>query len=107
MKIFASSTRFTKTASRLALACLLAVQSAVFGQEARPTQPPPQPQRQDDPADDVLRVSTSLVQTDVSVVDQKGRFAENLQREQFELKVDGRAQPILFFERATAGSAGE
>ncbi|HEX8635922.1 MAG TPA: VWA domain-containing protein [Pyrinomonadaceae bacterium] len=103
MKIFTSSTRFTKTASRLALACLLAAQSAMFAQEARPPQPPPQ----DDPADDVLRVSTSLVQTDVSVVDQKGRFAENLQREQFELKVDGRAQPILFFERATAGSAGE
>lgn len=54
-----------------------------------------------------MRVSTSLVQTDVSVVDKKGVFVEGLQREQFELKVDGRAQPVLFFERITAGSAGE
>jgi len=57
--------------------------------------------------EDVLRVSTSLVQTDVSVVDKKGQFAGGLQREQFELKIDGRVQPVLFFERVTAGSAGE
>jgi len=52
-------------------------------------------------------VSTSLVQTDVSVVDKKGQFVEGMQREQFELKVDGKVQPILFFERITAGSAVE
>jgi hypothetical protein len=55
----------------------------------------------------VLRISTSLVQTDVSVVDRKGQFVEGLQRDQFELKVDGQIQPVLFFERVTAGSANE
>jgi VWFA-related protein len=114
MKTSNSLMSFTKTASRLALVCLLAAQPAAFAQaepKPAPQQLPapqqPAPQRQDDPAEDVLRVSTSLVQTDVSVVDQKGRFAEGLQREQFELKVDGRVQPVLFFERATAGSASE
>ncbi len=58
-------------------------------------------------AGDVLRISTNLVQTDVTVVDRGGRFVDNLGREQFELKVDGREQPVLFFERAAAGSTAE
>lgn len=102
---------FTKTLFlSLALACLLATGLAAFAQEttsqqqqqSQPQQPPP-----DDAAEDVLRVSTSLVQTDVSVVDRKGQFFEGLQRDQFELKVDGRVQPVLFFERVTAGSSTE
>ncbi|HEX8457648.1 MAG TPA: VWA domain-containing protein [Pyrinomonadaceae bacterium] len=75
-----------------------------------PTQVTPsqqQQQQQEDALDEVLRVSTSLVQTDVSVVDKKGQFVGGLQRDQFELKVDGRVQPVLFFERITAGSASE
>ena len=114
MKKFNSSAWFTKTPLRLALACLLATQSAAFAQQPYPAQqPPPQPsqtpspQQQDERQDDVLRVSTSVVQTDVSVVDKKGQFVEGLQRDQFELKVDGKPQPVLFFERITAGSAGE
>ena len=115
MKTFASFMWFTKRGRlRLALACVLAAQTFAFAQEPKPlptqpapTQPTPAQQQQEDEAEDVLRVSTSLVQTDVSVVDQKGRFAGGLQREQFELKVDGRVQPVLFFERVTAGSAGE
>ena len=115
MKTLNSYALFTKTRLRLALACLLAAQSVTFAQQPTqqtPTQLPTQQQTlptqsQDDPAEDVLRVSTSLVQTDVSVVDKKGQFVEGLQREQFELKVDGRPQPVLFFERITAGSTGE
>jgi VWFA-related protein len=93
--------------SRLALACLLATMlQAAFAQQTPPAQQP-SPTPQDDPAEDVLRVSTSLVQTDVSVVDKKGQFFEGLGREQFELKVDGRVQQVLFLERVTAGSATE
>lgn len=106
MKNFTSYRFFTMPlVSRLllALACLLATGHAAFAQETRPT---PQPQ-QDNPADDVLRVSTTLVQTDVSVVDKQGQFVEGLQREQFELKVDGKPQPIIFLERITAGGASE
>lgn len=108
MKTFISSTWFTKTGLRLALACLLAAQPAVFAQQPNRAQPPPTTsQVQDDGQDDVLRVSTSVVQTDVSVVDKNGQFVEGLQREQFDLKVEGKPQQVLFFERITAGSAGE
>src|SRR6185295_15258904 len=44
---------------------------------------------------------------DVTVVDKQGRFVEGLQPEQFELRVDGKPQPIAFFERVTAGSSVE
>jgi VWFA-related protein len=57
--------------------------------------------------EDVLRVSAELVQTDVAVLDKQGRFVDGLPREQFELLVDGRPQPISFFERVTAGSSRE
>lgn len=64
------------------------------------------PQRQDEP-DDVVRISTELVQTDVTVFDKEGRFVDGLKPEQFELSVDGKRQTISFFERVTAGAASE
>jgi VWFA-related protein len=63
-----------------------------------------QPESQDD---EVIRVNAELVQTDVTVVDKRGRFVEDLKPEQFELKVDGRAVPLSFFERVRAGGADE
>ncbi|HEX8503496.1 MAG TPA: VWA domain-containing protein [Pyrinomonadaceae bacterium] len=54
-------------------------------------------------AEEVVRVETELVQTDVTVVDKAGKFVEGLAREQFELKVDGRAFPVAFFERVSGG----
>ncbi|HYJ46212.1 MAG TPA: VWA domain-containing protein, partial [Pyrinomonadaceae bacterium] len=57
--------------------------------------------------DDVLRIRTELVQTDVMVFDKQGRFVEGLKPEQFELTLDGKPQAISFFERVTAGSASE
>ena len=58
-------------------------------------------------ADDVVRVKTELVQTDVTVVDKQGRFVGGLKPEQFGLRVDGRSQPLAFFEQVTAGSSQE
>ena len=58
-------------------------------------------------SDDVLRIRTELVQTDVMVFDKQGRFVEGLGPEQFELSLDGKAQSISFFERVTAGSSAE
>lgn len=52
--------------------------------------------------EDVVRVETELVQTDVMVFDKSGKFVDNLAREQFELKVDGRPVPLAFFERIAA-----
>ena len=63
-----------------------------------------QPQKQ---ADDVVRVNTELVQTGITVTDKNGRFVDGLNREQFQLVVDGQPRPIAFFERVTAGSARE
>jgi VWFA-related protein len=55
----------------------------------------------------VVRVNTDLVQTDVMVFDKQGRFVDGLKREQFELTIDGKIQPISFFEQVKAGSAQE
>lgn len=57
--------------------------------------------------DDVVRVKTELVQTDVTVIDKRGRFVEGLNANDFELRVDSKLQPLSFFEEVTAGSADE
>lgn len=70
---------------------------------AQQTETPPPPTQDDD----VLRITTELVQTDVTVFDKKGNFIDNLKPEDFELRVDGRPQPITFFERVKAGTVDE
>src|ERR1051325_4015307 len=57
--------------------------------------------------DDVIRVSTELVQTGVTVVDKQGRFVDGLDRDKFELRVNGKEQPVAFFARVVAGSNKE
>src|SRR2546423_10848452 len=44
--------------------------------------------------DDVVRVKTELVQTDLVVVDRKGRFVEGLNSEQFQLTLVGKPKAI-------------
>src|SRR5205085_4051327 len=83
----------------LAAAILLLSAANVFGQQSQPS---PEPQTAD-----VLRINTELVQTDVMVFDRQGHFVDNLTRDQFELKVDGKPQSISFFDRLRAGSASE
>ncbi|MGQ0760931.1 MAG: VWA domain-containing protein [Acidobacteriota bacterium] len=55
-------------------------------------------------ADDVVRINTELVQTDVMVFDKKGRFVPGLKADSFELKVDKKPQSIAFFEELASGS---
>jgi VWFA-related protein len=55
----------------------------------------------------VLRINTELVQTDVMVFDKKGSFVSGLKPEQFELTVEGKPQPITFFEQVRTGSSRE
>ncbi len=57
--------------------------------------------------DDVIRVATTLIQTDVGVFDKQGKFVEGLKPEQFQLKVNGQPVTISFFELVTTGSAEE
>jgi len=80
------------------LVSLLALASKTFGQESQ--KPKQQPE-------DIVRVYTDLVQTDVMVFDKQGRFVNGLKREEFELRIDGKPHPIEFFERIAAGSADE
>ena len=49
-----------------------------------------------EPADDVVRVRTDLVQTSVGVVDKRGKFVDNLGAADFELRIDGKPSPVLF-----------
>jgi VWFA-related protein len=93
---FKPSVRLCAAAALLAAACA----QGVAAQTAQPRQPAAQD-------DEVIRVNAELVQTDVTVVDKRGRFAEGLRPEQFELKVDGRPAPLSFLERVRAGGADE
>ena len=77
--------------------CLALCVGLVVGQTA------PSP----DQSPDVIKVFTELVQTDVMVFDKQGRFVKNLKREDFELRIDGKPQPIGFFDQIEAGSVDE
>jgi VWFA-related protein len=81
------------------LLCLGALFSATRAQQ--------NPSRTQGQTDEVIRISTELVQTDVTVVDKEGRFVDGLKPEQFQLFVDGKQQAVSFFERVSAGSASE
>lgn len=90
--------RSLKTIRALApIACLLF--SSIHGLTQQQT-PSPTP-------DNVIRINTELVQTGVTVLDSRGNFVNGLTREQFELTVDGKLQPISFFEQVEGGSAQE
>lgn len=91
----------SRRALPLVLALSLLAPIPVAGQTQSQPQNPPQDQ------DDLIRVNTELLQATVTVLDKQGHFVEGLEREQFELKVDGKPQPISFFERVAAGSASE
>jgi VWFA-related protein len=86
-----------------ALLLQLSPAAALCQQQNRP-QPQTEPQGQ---ADDVVRITTELVQTDVSVFDKQGRFIDGLKKEDFELKIDGRPVEVNFFDRVMAGTLDE
>jgi VWFA-related protein len=60
---------------------------------------------QDD--EEIVRISSELVQTDVMVFDKGGKFVDGLKQDEFELKVDGKPQSIGFFERIESGTVNE
>src|ERR1700694_4526239 len=67
------------------------------------SQKPPSKQEQ---ADDVVRVKTELVQTDVTVIDKRGRVVAGLKPEQFELRVDSKPPDSRFFRTGVYGKRG-
>lgn len=58
-------------------------------------------------ADEVLRINTELVQTDVMVFDRRGRFVSGLSPDQFVLNVNSDRKKISFFEQFTSGARTE
>jgi VWFA-related protein len=86
--------------SILVVCVFLFLASATLGQ----TRQNPTPTEQ---AEEVLRINTELVQTDVMVFDKQGHFVNDLRPEDFELRIDGKLQPISFFELVSTGSANE
>src|SRR5215813_10002543 len=78
----------------LGIACITLSVAAARAQ----TKPSSSPEQ-----DDVIRVNTELVQTDVMVFDKKGHFVDGLKAEDFALKIDNKPQTVSFFERVTSG----
>lgn len=66
-----------------------------------------QQQQPQEPADEVVRITTDLVQTGVVVLDKQGKFVDGLKPEQFVLKIDGQPVTPTFFEQVVAGTARE
>ncbi len=89
---------------KLTLPIILVILSltSVIAQEKKPS-PSPTPAE----VEDVVRVSTELVQTDVMVFDKDGKFVSGLKPEQFELQVEGQPQQIEFFESVVTGARNE
>ncbi len=79
----------------------LALLTPVAGQQPAPTQPPA---RGTSGQDDVVRVTTNLVQVDVVVTDKEGRPVADLRPEDFELSDGKRKQQITNFSYITAGA---
>jgi VWFA-related protein len=76
----------------VALALTLSAAAPVFSQDK------PSPQQ----SDDVIRVNTELVQTDVTVLDKKGHFVDGLKPEQFQLVIDKKPRQIAFVDRISS-----
>lgn len=74
----------------LTFAVLLVAAACIFGQTATPT-----PKPQDD--SDVVKISTNLIQLDVTVTDSKGNIVTDLKPEEFEIYENGQKQKITNF----------
>lgn len=85
--------------SMLASVFLLTLCTVTFGQRPAPS-PSPSPQT----PDDTVRVTTNLVQADVTVTDKNGKPVRDLRPEDFEIFEDGKKQQITHFTYISAGA---
>lgn len=70
------------------ISVLIILKSGAFAQTPKPTPPP---------GDDVVRISTNLIQLDVTVTDKKGNVIRDLKPEEFEVYENGERQNISNF----------
>ncbi|MDX2029871.1 MAG: VWA domain-containing protein [Blastocatellia bacterium] len=76
-----------------------------MGGWAQSPQTKPQPPASTGGQDEVVRISTQLVQIDAVVTDRKGEHVDTLTEEDFELMIDGRKQALTFFRLIQAPAA--
>jgi VWFA-related protein len=81
------------------LLCLFALAPAAFGQER------PKGQTPKGPDEEVVRVSTNLVQVDAVVLDKDGRVVAGLRPEDFRLVEDGKPRRITEFSFVSTANA--
>jgi VWFA-related protein len=93
-----------RTTALLAVVCLFVLALNAHAQKQKPT-PTPTPTAVEQ--DDVVRISSELVQTDVMVFDKDGKFVSGLKPEEFELLIDNKPQPIAYFESIVTGGKAE
>src|SRR4051812_30181658 len=102
-----------KKSSSLALALIFSLFITATGQNQKPaptaTPPPTQPQTQQQEQvdeDEVVRITTNLVQVDAVVTDKSGKLVTDLKPEEFEIYEDERRQKVTNFSFvATEGEA--
>ncbi|MBC7911503.1 MAG: VWA domain-containing protein, partial [Pyrinomonadaceae bacterium] len=87
-----------KRQSSLAIALMFALVAPVFGQN--PATPPPP---QDD--EDVVRITTNLVQVDAVVTDKNGRQVTDLRADEFEIQENGETRQITNFSYVPLAAA--
>lgn len=85
----------------LAVILIAELSSGAFGQQPRtptielPRPPQPQPQRPE--ANDIVRITTNLVQVDAVITDKSGKVVTDLKPEEVQIYEDGRPQKITHF----------
>ncbi|MBA2733228.1 MAG: VWA domain-containing protein [Acidobacteria bacterium] len=90
----------------LALALVFSLFTSALSQNPKPApspQTPPQQQEQDD--NDVVRITTNLVQVDAVITDKNGKLVTDLRPEEIEILEDGRPQKIANFSFVSTDSA--
>jgi VWFA-related protein len=88
-----------KKSSSLALALIFSLFIQALAQDPKPTPTPQTPAQQQEQADDeeVVRITTNLVQIDAVVTDKSGKLITDLRPEEVEILEDGRPQKITNF----------
>lgn len=89
-----------KNKSSLSLILIFSLLTTAFAQDPKPTPPAPQtaaPQQQQTGDEEVVRITTNLVQVDAVVTDKSGKLVTDLRPEEVEILEDGRPQKITNF----------
>ena len=82
-----------------AIFILLLVSTAIFAQQTTPTPP--------EDKTDTIKISTSLIQVDVTVTDKKGNVITDLRPEEFEVYQNGKKQTVTNFSFISVEKSSE